>query len=48
MGKRDYRHHEAKKSKKSAKKATVADILSPPVTVEVIKVKGKKEPEKEV
>jgi hypothetical protein len=45
MGKRDYRHHEAKKAKKNAKKAAIADILPPPVTVEVIKAKGKKEPE---
>ncbi len=42
MGKRDYRHREPKKSKKDAKKISVADILLPPTTVEVIK-KRKKE-----
>ena len=44
MGKRDYRHHEAKKPKKDAKKATVTDILPLPVTVEVVR-KKKREPE---
>ncbi len=44
MGKRDYRHHEPKKPKNDAKKIAVIDILSPPVTVEVIK-KKRKEPE---
>jgi hypothetical protein len=43
MGTRDFRHHEAKKPKKGAKKPLVSEVLSPPVTVEVIKVKGKKE-----
>ena len=47
MGGRDYRRHETKKPKKSAKKATLTDILPPPVTVEVVKTKGKKEPETE-
>ena len=47
MGKRDFRHHEAKKPKKSARKATIADILPPPVTVEVIKKKHRQEPEVE-
>jgi len=42
MGRRDYRHREPKKSKKDVKKISVADILPPPTTVEVIK-KGKKE-----
>jgi hypothetical protein len=47
MGRRDYRHHETKKPKKNAKKVNVADILQPPVTVEVVKKKRKKEPEAE-
>jgi hypothetical protein len=43
MGSRDYRHREAKKPKKDAKKAIFPSILSPEpvVEVEVIK-KGKK------
>jgi hypothetical protein len=44
MGKRDYRRHETKKPKKNAKKATITDILPPPVNVEVIKKKRTKEP----
>jgi hypothetical protein len=47
MGKRDFRHREAKKPKKTAKKIAVTDILPPPLTVEVIK-KKRKEPEEEV
>ena len=47
MGKRDYRHHETKKAKKDAKKASVSDILTPPVNVEVVKKKKRKEPEEE-
>jgi hypothetical protein len=43
MGTRDFRHHEHKKPKKGAKKPLVSEVLSPPVTVEVIKAKGKKE-----
>ncbi len=43
MGTRDFRHHEHKKPKKGAKKPLVSEVLSTPVTVEVIKVKGKKE-----
>lgn len=43
MGKRDIRWKEPKKPKKDAKKSTVAEILPTPVTVEVIKTKGKKE-----
>ena len=43
MGKRDLRHREPKKPKKTVKKTTTAEILPPPMTVEVIK-KGKKEP----
>jgi len=44
MGRRDYRWREKKKPKKGvAKTATTAPILTPSVTVEVIK-KGKKTP----
>jgi hypothetical protein len=43
MGTRDFRHHESKKPKKGAKKPLVSEVLSTPVTVEVIKTKGKKE-----
>jgi hypothetical protein len=43
MGKRDFRHHEAKKPKKGAKKPLVTEALSTPTTVEVIKTKGKKD-----
>jgi|TARA_B100000315_G_scaffold258490_1_gene310828 hypothetical protein len=46
MGKRDYRHRETKKSKKTTKKIAITDILPPPLTVEVIKKKGK-EPEED-
>ncbi len=46
MGRRDYRHREPKKSKKDAKKISVATILPSPPVVEVIK-KGKKEREVE-
>lgn len=42
MGTRDFRRRETKKPKKRAKK-TIAPILTPVATVEVIK-KGKKEP----
>ncbi|MBE0479595.1 MAG: hypothetical protein IBX68_01300 [Dehalococcoidia bacterium] len=42
MGKRDYRHREAKKPKKSAKKSTVSEILPMPTVVEVVK-KSKKD-----
>jgi len=48
MGKRDFRWREPRKSKKGAKKITSADILPLPMSVEVIKTKGKKEkPEEE-
>lgn len=40
MGKRDIRWRETKKAKKDAKKPSSAEILPPPVAVEVIK-KGK-------
>ena len=46
MGKRDYRHRETKKQKKIVKKIAVTDIMTSPVTVEVIK-KKRKEPEEE-
>ncbi|HEX73746.1 MAG TPA: hypothetical protein G4N93_01170 [Dehalococcoidia bacterium] len=42
MGRRDFRHREPKKPKKSTKKVTVTSILPSPTTVEVVK-KGKKE-----
>ena len=49
MGRRDYRGRESKKPKKDAKKPGVSEIISQPVTVEVIRTKGKKEqpPEEE-
>ena len=46
MGKRDYRHRETKKQKKSDKKITAETLIATPTTVEVIK-KGKKESEAE-
>ena len=42
MGKRDYRHREAKKPKKGAKKPSVTEMLSTPSTVDIVK-KGSKE-----
>ena len=42
MGKRDFRHREAKKPKRDAKKLSATTIVPSPATVEVIK-KGKKE-----
>ena len=49
MGRKDFGRKEHKKAKKDAKKLAVAEILPTPVTVEVIKTKGKKEspPEEE-
>lgn len=47
MGKRDYRHHEKKKVKKGGKKKSLTDILTPPVSVELIKKKGEKVQEEE-
>jgi hypothetical protein len=44
MGKRDYRHREAKKPKKDARKIAPIEILQPSVQVEVIK-KGKQKRE---
>ena len=46
MGRRDYRHRESKKPKKSERKISADTILTTPTTVEVIK-KGKKERETE-
>ena len=43
MGRKDRGGREARKPKKDAKKPAVSEILSPPVTVQVIKTKGKKE-----
>ena len=43
MGRKDRGGREARKPKKDAKKPAVSDILSQPVTVQVIKTKGKKE-----
>ena len=50
MGRKDYGSRESKKAKKNAKKPAVSEILSQPVTVQVIKTKGKKEqpPEEEL
>lgn len=46
MGRKDFRHREAKKPKKDAKKISVTSVLPPPMVVEVVK-KGKKEPREE-
>jgi hypothetical protein len=43
MGRKDRGGREARKPKKDAKKPAVSEILSQPVTVQVIKTKGKKE-----
>lgn len=43
MGRKDYGGRQARKPKKDAKKPVVSDVLSQPVTVQVIKTKGKKE-----
>jgi hypothetical protein len=43
MGRKDYGSKESKKPKKDAKKTAISEILSQPVTVQVIKTKGKKE-----
>jgi hypothetical protein len=42
MGKRDYQWREAKKSRKDAKKVTAAEVLSSPLSVEVVKKRKKK------
>ena len=46
MGKRDYRHREPKKQKKSTKKLPPINILPTTIGVEVVK-KGKKKREAE-
>jgi hypothetical protein len=46
MGKRDIGHHETKKPKKDAKKATINEIIVAPVEVEVIRKKRKPEEER--
>jgi hypothetical protein len=46
MGKRDYRHREPKKPKKSGKRSEDVSPIPTPVQVEVIK-KGKKQEEAE-
>ncbi len=43
MGRKDYGGREARKPKKDARKPVVSDIIAQPVTVQVIKTKGKKE-----
>jgi hypothetical protein len=49
MGKRDYRHHEVKKAKKSAKSTTPPyQIVQTPLTVEIVKKKRKKAREEEL
>ena len=48
MGKRDYRHREPKKQKKDTKKIVpTTTILSPPMTVEVVKKPRKEKGEDE-
>ena len=47
MGRRDFRHHEAKKTKKSARKASISDIIQAPVNVEVIGKKKRKKSQEE-
>ena len=48
MGSRDFRHREAKKPKKDAKKLPQVNILPAPVTVEVIGKRKKKKEEEEI
>jgi hypothetical protein len=45
MGKRDYRHREPKKSKKSDAKISPMDILATPAQVEIIKKQKKQREE---
>jgi len=47
MGRKDFRWREPKKPKKKTRKTQVISEVLPPVEVEVIKTKGKKEPEEE-
>ena len=42
MGRRDYRHREPKKAKKSGKKLPQLNILKTPADVEIIKKERKK------
>jgi len=45
MGRRDFRHREPKKPKKDTKKVSATTILSPPMTVEVVKKEKKRKVE---
>ncbi len=45
MGKRDYRHREPKKSKKSVAKISPMEILATPAQVEIIKKQRKQREE---
>ncbi|MBI2850647.1 MAG: hypothetical protein HYX80_06360 [Chloroflexi bacterium] len=48
MGSRDKKQRETRKPKKDIRKTALSSILAPPPpVVEVIKVKGKKEPREE-
>ena len=47
MGRRDFRHRESKKPKKSTKKLSPITILPSPVNVEVVKKEKKKREEAE-
>ena len=47
MGARDYRHREAKKTKKADKSSIKVEVLTPSPEVEVVK-KGKSRKEREV
>jgi hypothetical protein len=45
MGRRDFRHHEHKKKKRGQAKSTISEIIQTTQPVEIVKKKGKKEPE---
>ena len=47
MATKDFRHREAKKPKKGAKKENIASIVTPPLEVEVIKKVRKPREEEE-
>jgi len=47
MGRRDFRKHETRKPKKTAKAISADAVLLPNAPVEVVKQKGKKEPKEE-
>ena len=47
MDRRDFRHHEPKKAKKNAKKASVKEIIQTPISVEVIGKKKRKKNQEE-